>query len=391
MMMSRVLLTRIALISVLLASLSACSWLESLRDEGTKVEPKELQKISEEVKLRQLWSVKVGDGQGDLFNRLKPALSAGRVYAAGYDGEVLAVNAEDGDRLWRVKTDYRITGAITAVSRLVLFGTENSRVVALDAENGSELWSVEVTSEVLATPATDGRLVVVQTQDGKLIGLDARNGEQRWIYENPVPALSLRGTSSPLIVEGFVLAAFGNGSVISIALDNGTLRWEERVAIPTGTSEIERLVDIDGDLYLNDGGLLIVPSYQGYAAAIDVVTGQTRWRTQTSSFVGANAGFGNVYIVDDVDTVKAYRLGQDQVNWENDQLGNRQLTAPLGFSNYLAVGDFEGYLHLLSQVDGRLVGRTRVDSDGIRARILNQGNTLFVYGNSGKLVALRVQ
>jgi outer membrane protein assembly factor BamB len=57
----------------------------------------------------------------------------------------------------------------------------------------------------------------------------------------------------------------------------------------------------------------------------------------------------------------------------------------------VAIGDEEGYVHLLSQVDGRFVGRTKVDGDGVRARMLNQGNTLYVYGNSGKLVALRVE
>ncbi len=57
------------------------------------------------------------------------------------------------------------------------------------------------------------------------------------------------------------------------------------------------------------------------------------------------------------------------------------------FSSYVAVGDFEGYLHLLSQVDGRFVGRVRIDSDGLRARPLVVGDWLYVYGNSGKLVA----
>ena len=60
-------------------------------------------------------------------------------------------------------------------------------------------------------------------------------------------------------------------------------------------------------------------------------------------------------------------------------------------NNYLAVGDFEGYVHLLSQIDGSIVGRTRVDNDGIRANLLSQGSRLFVYGNSGRLVSLTLQ
>jgi outer membrane protein assembly factor BamB len=176
-----------------------------------------------------------------------------------------------------------------------------------------------------------------------------------------------------------------------VALDNGTLRWEERVAVPTGSSELDRLVDIDGDLELNTDGVLLVPTYQGYLAAIDVVTGQTRWRVEESSNVGAGFGFGNVYAVSDEGAVRAYRTSQETPMWENEDLLRRRLTSPLGFSNYVAVGDFEGYVHLLSQVDGRLVGRIKVDGDGIRGRMLNAGGTLYVYGNSGDLAALRVQ
>lgn len=378
----------IVLCQVLL--LSGCSWLDSFRDDD-KVRPNELTKIKEEVKLRKVWSVNVGKGQGKKFNRLYPAYFNGKIFAASNNGVVVAVDAVSGRTLWRDKTDYVITGAAGAGKGLVLIGTENSLVVAFDEASGKELWQAKVTSEVLSAPVTDGRIVVVQTVDGSLIGLDASNGNQRWIYENSVPALSLRGTSEPKIMENFVISALANGSVISVALDNGTLRWEERVAIPTGRSDIDRLVDIDGEIVVNDAGLIIAPSYQGYVAAIDAVTGQTRWRSKESSYVGAGSGFGNIYIVDDEDNVKAYRTGQDATIWSNDQFLHRQLSSPLGFSNYVAVADYKGYVHLLSQVDGRIVGRVKVDGDGVRSHMLYQDSTLYVYGNSGTLAAFRVQ
>lgn len=370
--------------------LSGCSWLDKL-DKKDEPQPADLTRIEDEVRMREIWSVNVGDGQGEKFNRLKPHYAGGKVFAASNDGVVIAVDAESGRTLWRQRTDYVITGGVGFGNGIVLVGTENSRVVAFSEEDGSELWAAEVSSEVLAAPATNGRYVVVQSVDGNLTGLDAETGAQRWSYENTVPALSLRGTSAPLIVEGFVIAAMANGTVSSIAIDNGTLRWEERVSIPTGRSEIDRLIDIDGDLVLNDAGLVLAPSYQGYFAAIDAVTGQTRWRNEESSYVGASFGFGNLYLVDDEDIVKAYRAPQETTVWETDALIRRQLSAPLGFSNYVAVADFEGYVHLLSQVDGRIVGRARVDRKGIRARMVNQGNTIFVLGNSGKLAALSVQ
>jgi len=385
---------RLAFLMLSLPLLYACSnlnpmnWISSNDDED---KPAELVDFSEEVRLRRVWSVKVGNGQGDKYNRLKAAIENNTIYAASNNGNVLAINRENGSRLWRTELDFQVTGGVGFGGNLVLLGTENSSVIALDAASGDILWETQVTSEVLSTPASNGNIVVVQAIDGKLSGHDARTGEQLWIYENTVPALTLRGESSPLIIENFVIAAFGNGTIVSLALNNGTLRWEERVAVPTGSSEIDRMVDIDGDLVLSDNGLLLVPSYQGYLAAIDAVTGQTRWRVEESSVNGASSGFGNIYVCDERDHVKAYRTSQETTVWVNEQLDLRRLTAPTSFSNYVAVGDFEGYVHLLSQVDGRFLGRTRVDSDGIRAPMQSRDNTLYVYGNSGNLSAYSVQ
>jgi outer membrane protein assembly factor BamB len=361
-----------------------------MRDKKER-EPDKLVDFDAEVRLRRNWSMNIGSGQGDKFNRLKPALENGVIYATANDGLVVAVDAESGKRLWREDLDVEISGGVGVGGGLVMVGTEGAAVYALEAKTGEQRWQTTVSSEVLSAPASDGRVVVIQSIDGRITGLDAANGNLIWTYENPVPALSLRGTSSPLIIGNAVLSAQAGGSVVSLALDNGTLRWEERVAIPTGNSDIDRLVDIDGELVVGDNNLLLVPSYQGYLSAIDSNTGQTRWRVEESSDVGASFGFGNIYAVSDDDTVKAYRVGQDTTQWSNDQLTYRELSSPIGFSNYVAVGDAQGYLHLLAQSDGRFLARVKVDGDGVRAHMLAQGNTVIVYGNSGDLASYTAQ
>ena len=86
------------------------------------------------------------------------------------------------------------------------------------------------------------------------------------------------------------------------------------------------------------------------------------------------------------------RRGTQTVRFLEDLLfTHRGLSAPAIWGDKLAVVDAEGYLHLLSQVDGRFVGRQRIDSDGLRARPLVVGNMLYVYGNGGKLEALTIK
>lgn len=372
--------------------LVVCLILPGCSSSGENTKPLKLEDFDEEVRLRREWRVNVGNGQGDKYYRLKPVINRDMIYAASNNGRVVAVERETGRRVWRERLrDTVVSGGVGFGDGMLFLGTEDARLLALDAEDGSVIWETNSTSEVLSTPSYGRGIVVVQTVDGKLQGMDAETGEQRWIYESTVPALSLRGTSSPIINNGFVIAGMGNGSVVSVALDNGTLRWEQRVAIPTGRSEIERLVDIDGELLLADSGVLVVPSYQGYMAALDVNSGQIRWRVEASTSHGAGEGFGNVYISTSGGRVEAYRVGQEDSVWENEALLRRDLSAPIGFSNYVVVADYKGYLHLLSQVDGSVVGRTRSDKKGVRSHMLTRGGTLYVYGNSGKLSAYRVR
>jgi outer membrane protein assembly factor BamB len=386
-------LFRIIAVLCSLVLLSGCGWnpLSFFSSKKDEEQPAKLVDIDDAISIRRQWNVNVGNGQGDKFNRLRPVIVGDNIYVASNNGVVMVLDRASGKSLWREKLDYQITGGVGGDEDLVLVGTENSSVIALNARSGDVLWETEVSSEVLSAPGTNGEVVVVQSIDGKLTGLDADTGEELWLYESTVPALTLRGTSSPLVIEDFVICAFANGTVASIAMDIGTLRWEERVAIPTGTSEIDRMVDIDGNLLVTDAGLLVVPSFQGYLAAIDVVTGQTRWRVQESSVNGATSGFGNIYISDARDHVKAYRTNQEEAVWSNDLLDLRGITAPQSFNNYVAVSDFEGYVHFISQVDGRLVGRTRVDRGGVRSAMIARGNMLYVYGNNGNLSALTIQ
>ena len=104
-------------------------------------------------------------------------------------------------------------------------------------------------------------------------------------------------------------------------------------------------------------------------------------------------GGGEVFFVGHVDAdgvVEAVDQNRASTLWRNDDLQRRRLTAPVTFSSYVAVADFEGYVHLLAQTDGRLVGRIRVDRKGVRVAPIVVGDTLYVFGNSGDLVALKL-
>ena len=318
-------------------------------------------------------------------------MDGGFVFAASDDGDVVAVNSTNGDLMWLTELETSITGGVGAGDGIVMVGTEAAELVVLSQSDGQEVWRTRVSSEILSQPKTDGDIVVVQTVDGKLVAVDRENGLQRWTYETTLPALTLRGTSSPVLTsEGTVVAGFSNGILVSVAAEDGVWSWEERVAVPDGQYDIERVIDVDGDLLL-DGARILASSYQGNLMAFDTATGRIVWGMEASSYHGMDQGFGNIYYSNDESHLVAVRDNSSDVVWQNEELQYRDLTAPKTISNYVAVADFEGYLHLISQIDGRIIGRTRIDNDGVRSNLIVEDGSLIVYGNGGSLVSLTIE
>ena len=385
-------LFRLLTTSLLLLLITGCStfqeWFGSEEEDTTA--PVELERVDTKVKLKKQWSTKIGDGQGDGFYKITPTLVDGVLYVASSDGEVAAISAVDGDRLWRVELERPLSGGVGYHDRSLYLGGADGSVLQLSAEDGAVKWEAAVSGEVLAAPVVSDDWVIVQTYDGKLLGFQPGADEPAWTFTSDVPVLTLRGTSTPILVGDNAIAGFGDGKVIAVDVNSGNVSWESRIGVPQGSSEIDRIVDIDGAM-TQQGIELFVASYQGRVAALDNRTGRKLWQQNVSSVTGTHVGFGNVYVADVDGTLSAFlRTGQG-VRWQNIELGYRQLSRPTPVSSYVATVDFDGYLHLLSQVDGQIVGRTKIGGDAARADMIADSGRLIIFADNGQLLAYELE
>ena len=380
-------LVTLAMVFSLMGCSTISGWFDS--DDDDPKQPVKLERITQTVKIKRLWSAGVGDGQGDGFYRLQPVIDGDRIYAASAEGEVAAFERSRGKKLWKADMDTQLSGGVGVYDDALLLGSSDGFVIKVDANTAEQLWSTRLTGEILAAPQGNGRVVIAQTYDGKLQGLDFDSGEKLWTYDSNVPVLTIRGTNTPILRDNTVYTGFANGRVVAFDAMTGAVRWEVRVAISQGRSEIERIVDVDGSMALA-GNELYAASYQGRVVAIDITNGRKLWQQDISSFSGVSQGFGNVYVADEDGSLNAYLRNGQGLRWTQGALGYRQLSRPTPISSYVAVADFEGIVHIISQVDGEFAGRVKADGDGVRADMLSDGNTLYVFGNSGKLVAYEI-
>lgn len=347
--------------------------------------PQELPEIANaEAAVRVAWQVPGGDlGHA----ALRPAAQGDAVFIAAPDGRLGRYRG--GEMVWEIETTLPISGGVAANSEIAVVGTRKGEVVAYDTADGRERWRARVSSEVLAPPAIAGERVLVRSGDHRLFALDARDGSRQWVMQRTTPALTLRVTSQPVFAENLVFLGYPGGKLLAVGVANGAVLWEGSVALPKGTTELERIADIAGSPVLGPREVCAA-AYQGRVACFDLSSGNLIWAQDVSADSSIALDSGNVYVTDTDGVVRAFARADGKVVWQQDALKWRGLGAPLVRRGFVLVGDASGILHALRRSDGAVVGRLATEGGGFVSDPLVVGDSTLYQTRRGGVVAVEV-
>jgi len=375
--------TLILLISMLLVA--ACG------DEDNVEPPAELTEFDRTHYLHLEWSASTSDSIAQQYLYIEPLLLEERIVTAGRNGTLNVYDLETGEELAEIELDVALSGGVGGTEDIWLVGSQNGELIAVDANANDILWRTAVPSEILARPVVYSRKVVlVRTADGQILGIDINSGRINWNFSRTIPALTLRGSSPPTLSRAYVYTGLESGRLIAVSPIDGEVAWDVALTVPQGRSEIQRLVDIDGQSELY-GRILYAVSYQGRIGAIDVTRGQFLWARPFSSNTGVSVGTEAVFSTDDRSHVWALDRNNGATLWKQDKLQARGVTRPVIYKDFLVVGDALGYVHVMSRFDGRFVARTQVDSDGILVPPVVDDDRLLVLSRDGYLAAFAIR
>jgi len=375
----------LAAAALALATLVACSSSSTKKKNTDK--PTALVNITARFQPVRVWSTTLGKPEPKLRLGLAPEIDANRVYGAGPHGEVVALDLATGRRVWEKQLKLALSGGPGAGNGLVLVCSSGGTVVALNAADGAERWRTELNSELLAAPVITADLAVVRTVDGKLYGLEAADGKQRWVTDQQVPRLTLRGTSRPVVSGELVYSGFDNGRLMAVTLAGGTTAWDIAVGQPRGSSELQRLIDVDSPASL-DGDDIFAVAFQGHAVRLARDSGREIWAHEISSYRGLAADGLGVY----VSTADGHVVRLDRASgaerWRQKALERRSLTAPALQGNSVVVADYQGIIHWLSMDDGAFLARAKA-SARITSAPQVAGDLVVVQTDKGAIEAWR--
>ena len=350
--------------------------------------PAELVEFSESASLTHVKEIETVKGS-TLYTRILPLNLDKHIIFSDTKGMVTVFDKNKFELKWQKRTGVDYPTAIGGDNNVYFFGTRGGEVVALDADKGDQLWRVRVSSEVLARPVVSGNTVVIKTIDGQLTALDVRTGKQKWIFKKDVPALSVRGNSVPLIVDDKIITGLDNGKLVIVDLKSGKLYWEKTISIPRGRSEIDRLVDLDADIILNNS-IAYVGGFQGRVVAIDLKTGDTLWVKKMSIINNMTFENNKLYITDVRSHVWSIDASTGATIWKLGVFTARKLTSPVIMNDNLLLGDYQGYVHVIAKSDGHQISRLQVDDSGINVNPIVISDSIYLQSRNSKIHVVKI-
>ena len=369
--------------------LIASLFLLSCSDKDNSEPPAPLTKIDQALRVVVDWKTNTGAGIETASYNMRPLLVQDQIFSVDTRGLVKSIDTESGKVNWSTETGIAAITGLAGTAAVIIASSRDGDLNAYDIlEDDLELrWSTRLKGEIRALPLIAGEQVFVRTVDGQLSALSLIDGSIQWTISRRVPALSLTGNSQPVVRGDLVIAGFDDGKISAFSRADGQTVWETTVSRPTGRTEIERLVDLDGQFILRDG-IIYISSYQGRLAAIQAIDGNLLWSRKFSSYQSIVADQDALYLSSDNSHIWSIDRRTGSAFWKQEALHARKITAPLLIDDKLVVADLEGYVHWLDKSDGALRGRVRPTSSRHIAQPLVWDNRIMVIDSEGILSSL---
>ena len=350
-------------------------------------DPVKLVQIAQPISVLQpVFSTDVGNKKASKKDPLdlQVGYANGQIVTASRGGELSGFNSA-GERVWSINVDDQITGgvAVDALSQTAIVSTRGGKVMAFDSTTGAKRWQQQLSGSVLTPALITNNRVVLSANDGFLHGLSLQTGQSVWQFATQVPAISVRGSAAPTLLDNeTALLATADGRLHAITVDNGLPLWSRRVGVGAGSSEVERMSDVDGKPIVDKNQLFAI-SYSGQLLGIDLASRQVMFVNEIASLKSLAVNTQQVIATSLDGKVVAYDRNSGETLWESDELAYRDLTNPVMIGNYIAIGDFDGVVHLFDPATGSIV--SRVETKGALTNLQVQGSRLMTQSTSGQV------
>ena len=348
--------------------------------------PTPLYDLKSNVDLEVIWQENIGKHNGDNLDifHIEDFL-----YVATSNGTIKKIDSNNGNKFWEKKFNVNLTSGIAGDDENLFFSTSDGFLWCMN-HDGELIWKTLLDGEVNSLPIIYDSKVVVKLNSYKIIQLNIKDGSVLWKYQAGIPPLTYKSEGKLVQSNNVVYLGLPGGKLIAIDSPTGGLVWESNISRAKGATDIERANDITSHPVIDDDVIYGITT-NGDISALNRRNGKTLWTEPISSFYGMAFDGSNLFVTHDTGSIYSVNKDVGEIEWRQAGLQYRRIGVGTIIKDYVAFGDYDGYVHFLSIEDGSIVGRIKLEDSQILNNIIKIDQSVIVMmTGDGDLICLEV-
>ncbi len=380
-------------------------------------EAKSMQHVALGTALDEAWSARISGTTK--YERLAaaPIVAEGKVFVVDTFARLHAFDAQSGKEIYTVQIgdEKDVKGGVSLLSgemtgnRGSLFGGGVSfdggrlfatnglgDVMALNAADGKKVWKVRPAGPLRGAPGISGGNVYVMTNDNQIFALAGGDGSTVWTESASVEISGVFGVAAPAIGQGTVVAGFSSGELNAYRYENGRSLWGDALSRTSISTSVASLTDVDASPVIDRGRVFAI-GQGGRMVSMELVTGQRLWEINVAGISTPWVAGEWVFVVDDEARLLCISRANGKVRWisqlqryrgKKAKSGPVIWTGPVLAGGRLIVGSSNGLLANVDPETGKVQSTVKAGAPVYLAPVV-AGKTMYVLTNDGHLTAWR--
>ena len=301
------------------------------------------------------------------------------IFVGVTSGYLYKINSKDGKIVWKTNLEAKISSSISMLNDNIYAGCTSGELFAISKIDGKIIWKYEASTEIAGKPVVYGNSLYIVTQADEITALNIKDGKRIWLY-NHINSydITIRGVSSPLIINNLIVTAFSDGYVVALDKE-GQIKWKSK------PFENARFTDIDTDLKQYGNNIIGGHIYKGLFA-LNYKTGKLIWKTTHSGILKYLIDEKTIYTSLTKGGLAAFNLEDGKLIWDVTNI-DYVFTKPLKFNDYLILGSTSKNICIFNTKNKKFLDYFPVGS-GISSEIVYKNSNLYFLSNNGILYSL---
>ena len=356
---------------------------------------------------QRVWQSKIGEGgSANIALTAAPIVFNGLVMTLDTTGKVRAFALETGELRWEtiLKPNENagiFGGGLGSGQNKIYISLGSGELIALNIQNGDELWRVSTGRALRSAPSyADGRIFVT-TLDNMTFAFSASTGISLWSHNGMIANAALLGAASPAIENNKVILAYSSGELYALQTNNGRIFWGDNLSVMRGSSGVARISHVRGNPVI-DENMVFATSHSGRLIALELKTGRRLWELPIASRVMPWVAGNYLYIVSTGRQLICLTKRDGRVKWITklpefsfkDPLPLKkekivsEYSEPVLAGDRLIIASSIGKIYSVSPYTGQILGETQLDGN-IFIEPIVADKTLLLLDKQGNLTAFR--